>query len=234
MKWKNFKLLLAIALLPMLWASWEIGWSLLKSLAAQSNVNWNIAVAFGMGFVAWLAVFAMLPRPTWAYVLSHELCHAIAVWLSGGKVKDIKVKSNGGFVISNKSSAWISLAPYIIPLYPIIFALIWWPVTIFWKESSEWQWLFFVLWGASWSFYFSFTVSVMKTEQSDFANEGYFFSFTIITLMNTWIALVMLWLWLKPFTPQAGWEQFYTFVKNDYLVIYQFSLKLVNYVKGLI
>src|SRR3977135_2329591 len=59
-------------------------------------------------------------RPIRTYVFGHELTHAIATWMSGGKVKHFHVSKKGGHVKVSKSNAFIALAPYIIPLYSLL------------------------------------------------------------------------------------------------------------------
>lgn len=100
--------------------------------------------------------------------------------------------------MADRTSAWISLAPYVIPLYPLMSGLVWAVLVWIYPPSREWTPYFLFFWGMVWSFHFSFTFSLMKTEQTDFSSQGYLFSWVVITLSNLWMLTLMFWIWLTP------------------------------------
>ncbi|HTH48440.1 MAG TPA: M50 family metallopeptidase, partial [Candidatus Limnocylindria bacterium] len=107
--------LIALALLPLcLGCSWAMLDVLLKSRGAVDF--WLTLLGGG---ACWVVVFLLLPKPMWIYVAGHELTHALCAWLSGGKVKSLKVTAEGGQVVLSKTNVLIALAPYFLPLYSL-------------------------------------------------------------------------------------------------------------------
>ena len=167
-------------------------------MTLQDRIPWASMGAIALGFSTMFSIYMALPRWNWLYVLGHETTHALAVLTSGGRVSEFKVSSSGGHIVSDTITAWIALAPYIIPFYPAVSGLIWFIVRLFWPQADTWEWAFLIFWGATWGFHFCFTSSLLKTEQPDFASQGYFFSFTIILISNLLILSTLLWFWLQP------------------------------------
>lgn len=213
---KFFKFLLALFLLPALGSTIHFGIQFISDASAVQTWPWEKMAWFATGFVAWIIAFFTMSRPTRLYVLGHELSHAIFVWLSGGKVSGLKIGKTSGKVIVNKNSALITLAPYIFPFYPVIIGLLWLLISWLWPGAHSGQPVFLFLWGASWSFHLCFTLSVMKTEQSDFSSQGYLFSFVTIFLCNAWILFCLLWLTLRVYTPGQGFTIMWHILLSDY------------------
>jgi hypothetical protein len=180
---KGIKLLVALLLLPALLG---LGLSV-ADLASRwfPAGEWKSLwfLSGGTGFGLWLMVYYCLPRPMWMYVLGHELTHAWAVWLAGGRVYDFKVTSDGGHVKSDRVNWFIALAPYFIPLYSLIWLMLWWSVD-FWYPLHTWQWLYFGGLGFTWGFHLTFTVSMILLGQTDISGQGYVFSFVCIASAN--------------------------------------------------
>ncbi len=99
-------------------------------------------VVFLLGVTAYLAFHALVAAPTRAYVFGHELMHAAATWISGGQVKGFKAGSKKGSVKTNKVTAFIALAPYLVPVYAILWALVYGVASLFWdvKPWIGWRW----------------------------------------------------------------------------------------------
>lgn len=220
------KFFIACALLPALGSSLHFGVQFFSDASALKTWPWVKVTWFGGGFITWLIVYMSFSRPTRLYILGHELSHAIAVWLSGGKVSKMKIKKRGGHVVANKMSMWIALAPYILPLYPLIVGVSWIISLWFWPHLRHYEWAFLFLWGVVWSFHLCFTFSVMKTDQSDFASQGYFFSFTIIFLCNWWILITLLWMGLGVYGFSEGMLKMWQILAADYTRLGQWSLNV--------
>ena len=194
---KFLKFVLALALLPLVWSSLQVFYETV-SRSLSGEIPWLSVILFSSGFCLWLLCYVLGFRLTSFYVFQHEATHALAVWTSGGKVSKFHVSEGGGHIVADRTSAWISLAPYILPLYPLISGLIWASLLWIYPASLEWTPYFLFLWGIIWSFHFSFTVSLMKTEQTDFSSQGYLFSWLIIALSNIWMLTLIIWAWLNP------------------------------------
>ncbi len=125
------KFLVGLALAPLLagvfWALLDL--SRLLWTAREWGHPWFWAL--GGGLALWLAIWLLLPRPLWVYVLGHELTHALAVYLHGGKVHQFKVTSAGGHIVTDKSNWFIALAPYFIPLYSLFWIALWWSINFY-------------------------------------------------------------------------------------------------------
>ena len=196
MNW--LRLLLALALWPGVWATGVCFANLLRSAASTPSFPWWAAGCFAAGWVASGLAYLFLPRPRGIYVLGHELSHALAVWLSGGKVHSLQVAEKGGRVVSNRTSAWITLAPYILPLYPLLAGVVWLACLQAWPRLADYQLAFLGLWGAVWGYHYAFTVDLLRTRQPDFLVYGRIFSLTIIALANLWLATGLVWSFFHP------------------------------------
>ncbi len=194
---KFLKFLIALILLPCVWSSLRALYNLL-TIAISGEMPWFSVILFSCGFFLWLLLYFTTSRLTRLYVFQHEATHALAVWTSGGKVSQFHVSGEGGHIVADRTSTWISLAPYILPLYPLISGLLWAVLLWIHPPSLDWTPYFLFVWGMIWSFHFSFTLSLLKTEQTDFSSQGYLFSWLIIALSNIWMLTLILWAWLNP------------------------------------
>lgn len=196
MNW--LRLLLALALWPGVWATGVCFAGLLRSAASTPSFPWWAAGCFAAGWVASGLAYLFLPRPRGIYVLGHELSHAVAVWLSGGKVHSLQVAEKGGRVVSNRTSAWITLAPYILPLYPLLAGVLWLAGLQAWPRLVDFQLAFLGFWGAVWGYHYAFTLDLLRTKQPDFLVYGRIFSLTLIALANLLLATGLVWSFFRP------------------------------------
>jgi len=138
------------------------------------------------------------------YVFGHELTHALAAWMSGGKVHTFKVSKKGGSVTVTKPNLFVALAPYIIPLYSLILMAIFFGVNYLYNVMMYWNYFLAVL-GASLAFHAALTVYALKQDQPDLKSGGKFLSGVMIVLGNSF-ALVFLLGVLFPKT--VSWKIF--------------------------
>jgi hypothetical protein len=173
------KTIIAIVLLPVCFGAGEAVVQMLR-LAGAAETFWVAAVA---GAACWLAIYLLLPKPMWVYVVGHELTHALWAWLFGGKVKRFKATAKGGHVVVTKSNFLIALAPYFFPIYALVIIL------LFSTGNWLWDWRSFRVWfhllvGAAYAFHVTLTWHVLKSRQSDIVEQGYLFSAVVIWLGN--------------------------------------------------
>jgi hypothetical protein len=181
-KWTKF--IIAILLLPVCVGAATALWHVLRASYGADTV-W---VPFLAGVACWMVIFLMLPKPMWIYVFGHELTHALWTWLFGGKVRKMRVTSNGGHVIISKTNFVIVLAPYFFPLYAAIV------VVTFAIGRWVWDWRVYLVWfhllvGAAYAFHVTLTWHALKTQQTDITSQGYLFSAVIIFLGNAGVLL---------------------------------------------
>ncbi len=147
-----FRLILAITLLPLCVAATLGGIDLLRSLADSKQMLLPpMALWLLAGIFCWLLVWQLLPKPVRAYVMGHELTHALWGLLFGARVRDLRVTVNGGSVRLSKSNLLITLAPYFFPFYTVVVVLLRWltglfiypvPLPVLWVFLTGFIWCF--------------------------------------------------------------------------------------------
>lgn len=140
-------------------------------------------VALLLGITAYLVLHVFLGAPKQAYVFGHELTHATAAWVSGGQVKGFKAGKTQGSVVTNKVTGFIALAPYMIPVYSILAALVYGIAGFFWDVRPYLSWFLFGL-GSSLAFHLVFTVEALKQKQTDLDVLGPILSVGLIYWAN--------------------------------------------------
>jgi hypothetical protein len=140
--------------------------------------------------VTWLVVYLFMPRTMWLYVLGHEFTHALAAMLAGGKISSFQVSAKGGHVITDRVNWWITLAPYFVPLYALLWSAVWISID-FWYPLKAWQPIFYFGLGLLWCFHLTFTASMMHLKQTDLSSQGFVFSIAVIAAINLFLFLVV-------------------------------------------
>jgi hypothetical protein len=201
---KIVKFLAAAGLLPALGTSLKFSGHLVAAAWAKPGLPWLQMGCFAGGFLLWVLWHWFLPRPGVLYVFGHECTHALAVWTSGGRVGKMKIGMKEGYVTSDRISAWIALAPYLVPFYPVVVGLLWLAARWVWPSLAFYENGFWAIWGLSWGFHACFTAGLLPTQQSDFSSQGYFFSLVVIVFVNLWISNLLAWMALEPFAWREG------------------------------
>lgn len=182
-KW--LKLLCGLLLLPACLGAGDALWRVLKA-SGGAEFFW---VALLSGAACWLVIFSLLPKPMLAYVLGHELTHAMWVWLFGGEVSRFKISSKGGRVVVSKTNFLIALAPYFFPLYVVMIVAAFALGSCLLDLRPYLMW-FHLLVGAAYAFHVTFTWHILETDQTDISEQGYLFSAVVILLGNALVLLI--------------------------------------------
>lgn len=198
------KNVVGIFLLPPCYILTAAFFSALFQAADQNFHHTAEFLLFVAGAAVWLFVFFVLPRPLWFYVFGHELTHALAVRMVGGRVLDFNVTREGGHVVSDKINTWIALAPYFIPIYSVIAIALYGLGSVFY-DLEPYRPVLYVLIGFTWMFHATFTLSMIPKGQTDLAYGGHFFSLLVIYLMNL---LVLSFMLLLAMPQQGGFRSF--------------------------
>lgn len=169
----------ALLLSPLVYTSAVTTWRILIR-STSADTAWAPTLA---GAGCWITAFILLPKPLWTYVLGHEFTHALCTWLSGGTVKQMKVRSSGGHVVVSKSNIVITLAPYFFPLYLILVLVAFSVSHQIWNLTSHFIWLHFLS-GAAYAYHLTFTGYVLQRRQADLEEYGYLLSWIVILLGN--------------------------------------------------
>tara|TARA_B100001123_G_scaffold289030_1_gene322041 strand:- start:6187 stop:6885 length:699 start_codon:yes stop_codon:yes gene_type:complete len=182
------KFVLAIFLLPFCFATGQLFWELVFKM----DFSGMVLIPLIAGMICMALLYCYLPKPIWVYVLGHEFTHAIATMLCGGRVRGMKVTSDGGHVYVTRDNFFVTLSPYFIPIYAILvfalFALAQYASNL---QNSHMIWgLFFWALGLSYCFHVFLTAHILRTRQPDIVSQGYLFSAVIIYLGNMIVLFV--------------------------------------------
>lgn len=130
------------------------------------------------------------PMLMFAYVLGHELTHAIAAVLCFGKVQALSVDLDGGYVDTDTDNLFVALAPYFIPLWMLLWLGVFFVANWVYPFGSYLPW-FYAGFGFWWCFHVYWTLWVIPREQPDLLENGVVLSFMIIMLTNV-VSLVLM------------------------------------------
>ncbi len=175
-------------------------------------------IFFSFGGLLWGGIYLAGVRPVTAYVLGHELSHYVTARLFGGRIFGWDFSAAGGYVETDKSNTWITLAPYLIPFYTLIIMAVFGivglaldmqamhPVSIgHWTVNLRPTRFLYALVGLTWCFHATYTVKTVIAEQGDLKRNGEFFSMMLIFLFNAFL-LIALFLAASP-APGLGFAE---------------------------
>jgi hypothetical protein len=192
---RAIRFVLGLLLIPVCVALTRAAAALVVSVRpASGGVLAAPAWAFGGGCLLWVILFFALPRQARAYVLAHELSHALWGAAMGASVVRMRVGREGGSVTLSKSNFLITLAPYFFPLYTILAIGAYYLLAAFFAvEAYALWWLGLV--GFTWAFHVTFTLSSLLRRQSDIQEYGHLLSYVVIYAFNVlgiclWVVLV--------------------------------------------
>lgn len=195
-KYRTVRFIFGVALLPVCIAATLTLLEAVNMITRSSSTFSRESIALAAGYVVWLAIWFLLPRPARTYVLAHELTHAICGLIFGADVKKLNVTENGGSVTLSKSNLWITLSPYFFPFYTVIVILAW-GITAYFVKPVPWLPLWYFMIGLTWSFHACFTLASLSIRQPDIQIYGRIFSYAIIYFLN----LIVIAVWLIGTTP---------------------------------
>lgn len=196
--WKKRKVLMGLILLPICMVA-LVTFTELFFRATVKGAFWRTEGFwfFAFGCLFWLSLGLAKIQPAVLYVFAHEMTHAITARLSGGKIHGMHVSETGGYVETDKTNTFITLSPYLVPFYTVVVFALYGLLCLFtdmqakisvdilgWTLLWKWAWIFYWFVGATWCFHITFTLEVLRTEQSDLRLNGEFFSMMLIFLAN--------------------------------------------------
>jgi len=201
-------LVTAITLIVMLW----------RAVVRMEFLRSEEFIFFSFGGLIWGIAYLAGLRPVTAYVFGHELSHLVTARMFGGRIFDWKVTAAGGYVETDKSNTWITLAPYLVPFYTLVIMLLFGlaGLALDMQESHAvqvWKWtvhlrpmrFLYALVGLTWFFHATYTVKTVIAEQGDLKRNGEFFSMMLIFLINVFL-LIALFLAASP-SPGLGFAE---------------------------
>lgn len=198
-------LVTAVTLIIMLW----------RAVTRMDFLRSEEFIFFSFGGALWGVAYLVGLRPVTAYVFGHELSHLFTARMFGGRIFDWKVSATGGYVETDKSNTWITLAPYLVPFYTLIILIVFGVAGLALDMQTAhaiplWKWtvslkplrILYALVGLTWFFHATYTVKTVLAEQGDLKRNGEFFSMMLIFLINAFL-LITLFLAASP-SPGLG------------------------------
>lgn len=188
-------LVTAITLIVMCW----------RAITRTDFLRSEELIFFSLGGLTWGLAYLVGLRPVRAYVLGHELSHLLTARLFGGRIFDWKVSAQGGYVETDKSNTWITLAPYLVPFYTLMIMVIFGILSLgldirasqtfsllHWSINLKPLRILYILIGLSWFFHATYTFKTVAAEQGDLKRNGEFFSMMLIFLFNAMLLITFL------------------------------------------
>ena len=178
-------------------------------------------------------VFAVLkyfhlvdPILVFTYVLGHELTHAIAALMCFGKVEALSVDIDGGYVDTDKDNLFVSLAPYFLPLWMLLWLGVLFIANLITPFETYLHW-FYAGFGFWWAFHVYWTLWVIPREQPDLLENGVVISFLIITITNI-AALLLILRCFGVISLRGYWQDFQHCAQEIYTTYHDLILWLIQ------
>ncbi len=170
---------------------------------------------FILGALLYSMVHLLLFRLNFLYIFGHESMHALATFCSGGKASNMKVSSEEGSVKTTTPNFFVMLAPYLIPVYTVIIAALYF-ISSFFIDITKYSGVFIFLIGFTLMLHLAYTAESIRGKQSDLIKTGYLSSISFIYIVN----LVIVFLIISLFFQGASFVDFvadiYEKTKNFY------------------
>jgi len=122
--------------------------------------------------------------------------HALATFCSGGKASNMKVSSKEGSVKTTTPNFFVMLAPYLIPVYTVIIAAIYF-IASFFIDITKYSGIFIFLIGFTLMLHLAYTAESIKGKQSDLIKTGYLSSISFIYIVNLGIVFFIISLFFQ-------------------------------------
>lgn len=187
---------IGLILLPLCWITlWTLAsrfsHATLEQGFWQSHSFWYFAVGcFFM--IGWFWSGLGKSFFLYLYVLGHELTHAAFVILFRGRVTDIHVSLEGGYITTTKTNLLIALSPYFVPFWAVIVTIIYSIARFGFGAGPAWDLAFYALMGITWTFNFMWTIWMLPRDQPDLRQNGTFLSLVVILLANLLVLAFLL------------------------------------------
>lgn len=154
----------------------------------RANIVWPFLGGLGGG----LLFFVLIARVLVLYVFGHELTHWLAAKLFMRETGDIEAGTRGGNVEIMHPNIWITLAPYFIPFYTVLWIILYGIFRYGYgaPPPPTMMRIFYAGVGITYAFHVVCTLHSLMREQSDLRQHGHFLSLSLIAFCNTVIVAV--------------------------------------------
>jgi hypothetical protein len=170
---------------------------------------------FILGALLYSMVHLLLFRLDFLYIFGHESMHAFATFCSGGKASKMKVSSKEGSVKTTTPNFFVMLAPYLMPVYTVILAAVYFILSFF-IDITKYSGAFIFLIGFTLMLHLVYTAESIRDKQSDLIKTGYFSSISFIYIAN----LIIVFLIVSLFFQGASFVNFISDVYEKTKIFY--------------
>lgn len=206
---RALKLFIGLLLLPVCALLARVVYRLLQVMTEASLETGTREVTWlAVGFLLWVCVY-LFSQPARTYILGHELTHVLWAWLTGIRVRGMRVGRDDGHVELDGVNFLVLLAPYFFPLYCMLVVAAY-SLSVIFVDLSAWQPLWLGLMGLTYAFHVTFTIQALSQRQTDVTENGHLFSYAVIVLMN--LALVSLAIVIAA---EPTLDQFFQFLNEE-------------------
>lgn len=179
--WIRFlKLILGVLLIPFCFGTAIAFYREVSKISLNSLDK----MIFLWGVILYMIIHLFLFKPQRVYIFGHEIVHLLFSWLSGGKIKKIKISNEGGEVKTDRLNFLTLISPYIFPIYPLIFSLLFFILDASYKLGFIYLRIFLFTLGFTLTMHILMTAETLRRIQPDLIKAGYFLSLTLIFLIN--------------------------------------------------
>lgn len=161
-----------------------------KGISTIKDVS-ESGLYFILGALLYSMVHLLLVRLDFLYILGHESMHALATLFSGGKASNMKVSSKEGSVKTTTPNFFVMLAPYLIPVYTVIIAALYF-IASFFIDITKYSGIFIFLIGFTLMLHLAYTAESIRGKQSDLIKTGYLSSISFIYIVNLVIVFLII------------------------------------------
>lgn len=201
---KIFKTLIGLLLIPLVLGVSKAFYSQISQVSLFSHT----LHVMERGILAYVVFHVLVIRPTFVYVLGHELVHVLATWLCGGQVVSFNVSPSGGNVVTSKTNFFIELSPYFVPLYTILLGVLFFVMNETGYGGAKVSALFVFFVGVTLAFHFVMTSEILRIEQPDIMKSGLVFSLMTILVGNLIVVMAV-------FCPMFSGVSFMEFLRSS-------------------
>ena len=188
--------------------------SFYNSMFAIKEVS-ESGLYFILGALLYSMVHLLLFRLDFLYIFGHESMHAFATFCSGGKASKMKVSSKEGSVKTTTPNFFVMLAPYLMPVYTVILAAVYFILSFF-IDITKYSGAFIFLIGFTLMLHLVYTAESIRDKQSDLIKTGYFSSISFIYIAN----LIIVFLIVSLFFQGASFVNFISDVYEKTKIFY--------------
>ncbi|MCX5692342.1 MAG: hypothetical protein NTX47_01450 [Candidatus Omnitrophica bacterium] len=169
--------------------------SFYNSMFAIKDVS-ESGLCFILGALLYSMMHLLLFRLDFLYIFGHESMHAFATFCSGGKANNMKVSGKEGSVKTTTPNFFVMLAPYLVPVYTVVVAIIYFVLSFF-MDVALYSAVFIFLIGFTLMFHLAYTSESIKDKQSDLIKTGYLSSISFIYIINLSIVFFIISLFFR-------------------------------------